>query len=143
MLRSINFFIQDLCEKIFHKYIPFEEAQRKHISGLQKARKKEACDFRRREQKIQKPVGKRVTVNDKSKQAGDIPVSLIHLTLILKVSQDSTEAYDCSICRESCASDSRLVFNPCGHGACSSCVSKLRECHICETVIDGKQKQFE
>ena len=52
------------------------EAQRKHISGLQKARKRELADFRRQILKLQKSSGNKELPNDKFKQAGDSAVSL-------------------------------------------------------------------
>ena len=53
------------------------------------------------------------------------------------------DTFICQLCQSEQSVQSRIVFNPCGYGACDKCAARMEKCHICKIVIESKVKQFE
>ena len=57
-------------------------------------------------------------------------------------SEQKPDSFECEVCQLVQPETTRTLFNPCGHGSCSNCATKLRSCHICDEKIEEKSQQF-
>ena len=61
---------------------------------------------------------------------------------VAKVDQRAlTNAFRCGVCMETELLQF-VVFIPCGHTACTTCVVHLTNCHLCRKPIEHKQRMF-
>ena len=61
----------------------------------------------------------------------------------LQADNYNQDIFECTICGSGQSTLNRILFTPCGHGSCSKCGNQLTNCHICESNIIEKLKQFE
>ena len=53
------------------------------------------------------------------------------------------DSFECSVCGSEQSILNRTLFSPCGHGSCYKCGNQITNCHVCESKIIEKVKQFE
>ena len=57
--------------------------------------------------------------------------------------RNDEDSFDCTICGSNQSILNRVLFTPCGHGSCYKCGNQITNCHVCESSIIEKLKQFE
>ena len=58
------------------------------------------------------------------------------------VAKKHHELFECGVCCIEQSEKSRVVFNPCCHGSCSTCGGRMDKCFICGTIIESRIRQF-